>query len=194
MKAEQLSLDGFVSARGRTIAWGARNPVFFALVPPPAARAEILNLARDFAAELGVRPQLNPHLSLIGLGDLEDMPAEELEAAAAAVRALRFDAFEVTFDRAQSFGRGAKPPLVLRPHEGEARVVMLGQTLRRALIAAGLLDAGKWTFTPHLTLLRGPTIEERPMAPIGWTVREIALIHSERTLGRHNVLGRFPAR
>jgi 2'-5' RNA ligase len=36
-------------------------------------------------------------------------------------------------------------------------------------------------FTPHVTLLYGEhQAEENPVEPVGWTVKEFALIHSMR--------------
>jgi 2'-5' RNA ligase len=53
----------------------------------------------------------------------------------------------------------------------------------------------KWAcgyFTPHVTLLYDKrSVEEQPIEPISWNVREFALIHS---MNGHTHLARWPLR
>jgi 2'-5' RNA ligase len=43
----------------------------------------------------------------------------------------------------------------------------------------GLRHPGRRDFTPHVTLLFDDcAVEEQPFGPIGWTVRNLVLIHS----------------
>jgi 2'-5' RNA ligase len=51
----------------------------------------------------------------------------------------------------------------------------------------------KRQYTPHITLLYDACgIAEHAIAPVRWTVRELALVHSLRGRSRYVVLGRWP--
>jgi RNA 2',3'-cyclic 3'-phosphodiesterase len=51
------------------------------------------------------------------------------------------------------------------------------------------------SFEPHVTLLRDRTrvakLDERVIEPIGWTVRDLVLIHSSLGRGRYQLYGRW---
>ena len=68
------------------------------------------------------------------------------------------------------------------------------KSFRRSLAAAmarrGLTFLGRGAFTPHVTLLFDDrAAEENPFGPIGWIVRDIVLVHSQRG---HAHLARWP--
>ena len=72
-------------------------------------------------------------------------------------------------------GKPGHLPLVLRG-EGAAGVTALQNALGNALAKAGL---GARQSAPHLTLLYDARrIDEQPIEPIDWTVREFVLVHS----------------
>ncbi len=48
-------------------------------------------------------------------------------------------------------------------------------------------------FVPHMTMIYGDkAIAPQPITSLRWTVREFLLIHSERGLTKHNILGPWP--
>ena len=54
---------------------------------------------------------------------------------------------------------------------------------------------GRGALVPHMTLMRTETIlPERRIKAIGWTVREIVLVHSLLGRGTHRPVGRLPLR
>lgn len=119
------------------------------------------------------------HVSLFYLTGLPD---RQLCAAYEAAAELRTAPFGVSFDRTASFrGRAGNRPFVLLGERGLHRL----ETFRRALAAAlahrGLRRLANTSFTPHVTLLydaRG--VDEYPVLPVIWTVKEFVLIHSMR--------------
>jgi hypothetical protein len=71
-------------------------------------------------------------------------------------------------------------------------VAALQQALGGVLAKAGLAARRS---PPHLTLLYDVRrVEEQPVAPIGWTVREFVLVHSRLGRGLYKSLGRWPLR
>ena len=91
----------------------------------------------------------------------------------------------------QAFGGGrAIARFVLIGEKGLRRLQSFRQTLGAALTRRGLRRLANTNFTPHVTLLydaRG--VDEYPVEPIGWTVREFVLI---RSLNGHEHLVRWP--
>eukprot|EP01030_Chromulinospumella_sphaerica_P028071 gene28071-28383_t len=107
-----------------------RDPVFFGLRPPPAAREEIAGIGRMLQAAHALkgrpRPTATLHLSLHGLAGSADEAAWVLIDACRAVRAVATPPFEVRFDRALTFKSRALKPLVLLPDEtSKAAIVRL---------------------------------------------------------------------
>jgi 2'-5' RNA ligase len=95
--------------------------------------------------------------------------------------------FRVVFDRVMSFRNGA---LVLRGDDGLIGLEILQQRLSDVLDGR---PRQARRFTPHMTLLRDSRlVDERPIEPIGWTVREFVLVHSLLGRTRHRHLVRVP--
>jgi 2'-5' RNA ligase len=64
--------------------------------------------------------------------------------------------------------------------------------LGRSLVKIGFRRGAITDFTPHVTLLYDRrNVEEQPIEPISWTVREFVLIHS---MQGHTHLARWPLR
>jgi 2'-5' RNA ligase len=100
--------------------------------------------------------------------------------------------FDVTFDRVS---RGAQGSLVLRSGDKDGGLAGLHRGLGLSMKRTGL---GAWvggSFTPHMTLLYDDTIvEDVPIQPIGWTVREVTLVHSLIGRSIHIRLARWALR
>ena len=100
--------------------------------------------------------------------------------------------FSVRFEWSGSFRhRDTAHPLVLRGEEGLAPLIAFRQTLRSRMEDAGFEVAH--SFTPHVTLLWADRcVEDYPIAPISWSVREFVLTASLQGYGRHIDLARWP--
>ena len=186
---DQLLFPGMEAARPLT------DSLFFAIVPGTLARASIGAVTQDLRnkhALTGKPLAERLHVSLHGIGEYPSFPDEIAARAIEAAASVAMAPFEVTFDRAMSFaGKAGQLPLVL---VGEATdgVAALQQALGGVLAKAGLAARRS---TPHLTLLYDVRrVEEQPVAPIGWTVREFVLVHSLLGRGLYKSLGRWPLR
>lgn len=188
----QMALGGF-EARPSS------DRLFFAVYPDAQAAQRIVELAQSVRAGHGLRG--NPlradrvHVTLHHLGDHAGLPDPLVAAAGAVAASMTMLPFEVGFDRIASFpGRARKRPWVLRSGEGDSNSPLfafqaaLGERLR----AAGLGRYVERRFTPHVTLLYDErSLAPQPVPPIGWTVRELVLVHSLIGRSEHRVLGRW---
>jgi 2'-5' RNA ligase len=126
-------------------------------------------------------------LPLSGLSEVD------VEKAHGAIDDVRFAPFEVAFDRTMSFrDRPGSRPFVLAGDDGLRQLKWFRRSLAAAMIKRGLTHFGRTEFTPHVTLLFADrAVEENPAWPIGWTVRDLVLIHSMKG---HRHLARWPLR
>jgi RNA 2',3'-cyclic 3'-phosphodiesterase len=136
------------------------------------------------------------HVTLFHLGDyFGEAPPEIVAAAVRAGDAVKASPFAVSFDRAVSFRRQRKAPLVLRGSGDNAPLMAFHRDVGAAMMQAGL---GQWInprFTPHVTLLYDDrNVAEQPVEPVIWTVGEFVLIRSLLGQTRHIALGRWPLR
>lgn len=191
---EQLSLMGFDDAPKVT------DGLFFAIVPGLDDAQEISQFALRQRSQHGLTgAPLKPehfHVSLHSLGEYDGLPRGIVAAAKEAAAAIAVPPFEVTFDHVMSFsGSPGNRPFVLRGSDGLAALMAFQRTLGIAVAKAGLGRFVKAQYTPHMTLLYDArSVEEHPVAPVRWTVREFVLIHSLHGQGRHLPLGRWPLR
>lgn len=174
--------------------------LFFGLLPDPetARRVETLaeryNRTRRLAGKRVDRERL--HVSLHHVGDFKRLETRYIHAARRAARAVSMPRFEMTFRRLASFegapsgdGRQRGRPLVLLA-EGEA-LSALHKRLGSAMRESGLRAAEE--FAPHMTLFYGAgAVPVEAIEPIRVAVGEFVLIHSERGLGRYNLIDRWP--
>jgi 2'-5' RNA ligase len=166
--------------------------LFFAIVPDADASARIFRLARALKqAHKFKRKLIAPaclHVSLFFLGEFDEQLVRIASDAAAEIRA---QPFEIWFDRSTSFlGRPGNRPFVLIGDDGLQELRALRRTLGGALAKRGLSRLAKRDFTPHVTLLYADRqVEEYPIEPIRWTVKEFVLVHS--TSG-HRHLAHWP--
>src|SRR5262249_45239486 len=128
---------------------------------------------------------------LVGFGAHAGLPQHLVAGAVNAAVRMAAPAFDVTFDRAVSFV-GRPRPLVLCGSGGLDELIVFQRALGTASEKAGLARV-KRQWMPHVTLLYDEKgIEQHPIEPIRWTVREFALVHSLRGRSRYNILGRWP--
>jgi 2'-5' RNA ligase len=136
--------------------------------------AKVLKRAHRLSGKLIVPERL--HVSLFSLSGLAD---RQVYAACEAARELRTGPFDVSFDRTASFRGKTNRPFVLLGEDGLHRLKSFRRTLGAALARRGLRRLANTNFTPHVTLLYDARdVDEYPVLPILWTVREFVLIHS----------------
>jgi RNA 2',3'-cyclic 3'-phosphodiesterase len=173
-----------------------RGRLYLGAVPDVEARRKIdglsviLRHAHRFAGK-PTRPD-RLHVSLLFLGSFSGSPSQELVQIAHQVgAAVRMPSFDVVLDRSVSFrGKPGQRPFVLVSQDGCAPLQSLRQQMIEALCRTGLKGRARNAFTPHVTLWYGEReVDEHPIEPIGWTVREFVLIHSLRG---HTYLARWP--
>jgi 2'-5' RNA ligase len=173
------------------------DSLFFALYPDEAAAARLAELSARLRVEHSLKARtISPdrfHVTLHYLGAFAGIPADVVARACAVATGIALPPAEVTLHRVESFsGRRAKRPLVLSGNVG-ASLHALEHDLGAALEQAGLAVRHHPRFTPHVTLLYDETrVPPRPVAPVAWTAREFALVHSLPGKSRHEVLARWP--
>lgn len=184
---------------GGFVAEPASDRLFFAIYPDAQAAQGITELAQSVRTRHGLRGKPlrtdRLHVTLHHLGDHAGLPESLVAAARGAAAQVAMSPFDVGFECVASFpGRAGKRPCVLRSEKDDSNAALfaLQSTLGERLSAAGLGRCIERRFMPHVTLLYDErTVLPDAVPPIGWRVREFALVHS--LLGRsvHRVLGRF---
>lgn len=171
---------------------GSGGRLFFAVLPDVATATRISHLAGKLKRAHGFHADLiepgKLHVSLFFLGSLCE-PMVRLACDAAAEVAQR--QFDVWFDRTLSFrAKQDNYPFVLVGDHGLVQLKSFRRGLGGALAQRGLRRLASREFMPHVTLLYGEhQAEEHPIEPIGWTIREFALIHSRNG---HSRIGSWP--
>jgi 2'-5' RNA ligase len=174
----------------------ARVPVklFFAIRPDAEAGAAIATLSNRLktAHRLRGRPIARErlHNTLAAVHDVGTISQNIARAKAIGDR-LWHRRFSVRFDWTGSFKGGDHGhPFMLRGEQGLESLSQFRGRLRDEMLRAGFqVPPG---FTPHVTLLwadRG--VDEYPIAPIGWTVREFVLTASLQGYSRHIDVARW---
>lgn len=170
--------------------------LFFAILADEMIAPVLESRAVAWQRELGlggklVRPD-HRHISLAMLGDYDGLPKLLVEDACYAGSVVRAQVFDVSFNRLSAFGGGA---LVLRASDGIPQFEAFWRAFAAALLDSPLQPFVPNSVEPHVTLLRDrarvPRIGERPIEPIGWTVREFVLIHSFLGQDRYQVIRRW---
>ena len=168
--------------------------LFFAVRPDPETANEIVERTERWRAAHGLtgRP-LKPeqlHVTLCHVGDAVGPPAPELiNVLAESAAAVAMPAFRIEFDRIMSFRNGA---FVLAADESVIGLEVLQQRLSDALDPS---PRPARRFVPHVTLLRDSRhVAEQPIDRIGWTAREVVLVHSLPGQTIHRDLVRLPLR
>jgi len=171
--------------------------LFFALEPPPAARAALASLGGVLAGPFGgqaVAPD-NLHLTLVFVGEVAPARVDALRAVGDAARGAAAP-FTVTLDRVGRFSRAqvgwaapdTPPPALQALHEA----------LRDGCAAAGFAMEDR-PYAPHVTLVRKARLEAQAQAlpacaPIVLRVRAFALMSSTPAPAGRGVVYRAVAR
>lgn len=141
-------------------------------------RAEVIRCARNLQGAL-IRPE-HLHATLFFLGELDALPEQIITRAVEAAAAVKMPSFEVSFDRTMSFSeRSNNHPFVLVGDAGAERLKKFRQMLGASMMRNGLRHLVRTSFMPHVTLLYDKqNVDEQPIEPISWIVREFVLIRS----------------
>ncbi len=173
-----------------------KHRIFLAVLPDTETALRIHALAEVLKAEHGFTGNLilpeHLHVTLFHLGDWAALPDEIVTLASGAASQVNVPVFDVAFPRVQSFRNSTGVyPSVLTGDKTQWRT--LHEALRTALTDAGLGGATRGDFEPHVTLTYDKVrVKPKAIAPIGWTVKDFVLIHSELGKTTHNHLGRWP--
>ena len=169
--------------------------LFFAVRPDVETVEAICSARRKLCEKAGLSgPEVPPeqlHVPLWRVGDYVVPPTEEdIDGIVRQAGTVEMPPFRLSFRCAKSLGRGA---LVLCGGRGSADLEKLSIRLRDALTPPGA-ERGR-AFLPHMTLMRSETLlPERRIRAIGWTVREIVLVHSLLGKATHRLVGCLPLR
>lgn len=158
--------------------------LFFAMLPPTDLRAQIAGLRNTIQRARRLRGHVIAAERLHNT--LLQIPASRrvVERAKDAAARLRAPAFPVRFEWTQSFTHHGQKPFVLSGGDGLAPLRAFQGLLRDTMRDAGLPTSPG--FTPHITLLWADAlVEDAPIAPLAWTVRDFALIASPQGHSRH---------
>lgn len=170
----------------------ATDRLFFAVLPDAETAGQIAERTARWRADHGLKGKpLKPehfHVTLCHVADMASAPRQDLiDALAERASTLSMPAFRVEFDRVMSFNNGA---FVLSGDESTIGLEVLQQRLSDALDPS---PRPARRFMPHLTLLRDQRrVAEQPIERIGWTAREVVLVHSLLGQTTHRHLARLP--
>lgn len=177
--------------------------LFFAILPGPEVIPGICDLGHRLIAAHRSRGTMmaaaRMHVTLCAVatfsGDSDRWQIAEAKRVAETI-AAETPAFDVTFNRVVGFANANGAKLALCRGGELNRAVLLQHRLRSALRRAGMRSGGATLSRPHLTLVynAGRAIDEHPIVPISWHVREFALIDSLHGRGRHVRLGSWRLR
>jgi 2'-5' RNA ligase len=188
-KDEQLSLD---------LGPPPRDCLFFAVVPPAAVAAHIVERAQRWRHRHGVRSRPRPpgllHISMNGIGIYRGLPKKVVHAAVEAGSQVEMAPFEVTFDHAMGFKNRSRSPFVLCARVDPSGLLELRSAIGTAMHSVGFRDTGRARFKPHVTMMYTDQMmcEACVDEPIRWTVHDFVLVHSLQGRGRHVYCGRWP--
>ena len=173
--------------------------LFFAVLPDAETAAGIARLTDRLRRVHGLSGRPTParrlHVSLYGLGAFSALAKADADAAGGFAAAVRAQSFDVAFDRVMSFSHPADKPLILAGGEGVAGLVALRAQLARSVAEKTLGRTRSQAFVPHITLLRDRNhVDEHPVEPVSWAVREFVLVRSLVGKSVYEILSRWPLR
>lgn len=199
---EQLSLPGLnIASRAYTPIHAQvqhdRRPcytLFFAIFPEIKDAQRIARCAGELGGEHGLRDQmLEPerlHITLLIIARLvSSLDQGLLDACIAAAAGVHCPAFQIGFDRVQSFP--ASHAFVLRCNaRSEPPIALLRQSLDRGLRSAGIKPSP--SRTPHMTMLYDKrNVAEQKINRLDWPATRFALVVSHVGLHSHEWVGEW---
>ena len=153
--------------------------MFFALCPDARLRKNLHSLAKQYHTQCGGRiiPEENIHLTLLFLGEVEQVRLASLQQSVSGVSvcAFVFELQQFSCWRHNRIGYAA-------PVAETAALEELSGALHRATASAGI-QCDERAFKPHVTLLRNirQAIVAQPMTPLEWAVESFSLMESVQT-------------
>ena len=174
---------------------------FFALLPDAPARAEIAQARERFRkSHRLIGTPVDPedlHLTLCEMGKPEWLEQSLESLLITAAEQVRVTSFPVALDSAMRLSavHDNQYPFVLgTDNPSGAKALGLRRAIAEAQQQLGLRVAGVSSYLPHVTLLRGSSIDavQESMTPISWLAREFVLIRSFFGQSRLEVIGRWP--
>lgn len=199
-----MQLDLFGGGAPKLVGTGRSFPThrwYFTLLPPPVIAQDMeyfaLRMSRRYGARRPVRAG-RIHTSLHGIGEGDEISAEDLDAALEVGEAIRRPAFDVTFDRLMTLDGGGKGrkgrqfPTVLSCSTGQREIQALHENLRREMLRRGL-EGGPSSILPHVTLWYDTgSVPEQPLSrPFRWRVRQFFLVRTTLGEARPECLGEW---
>jgi len=172
--------------------------LFFAVLPSEPVRPAIAGLSRTLrcAHHLPGRPIADDrlHVTLAPLCDPHQSLRDTILRATMLGAGICYPRFPLSFQWSEGFRhRDARYPLVLRGADGVQPLLGFQLEIQAQMRRAGFGMAPG--FTPHMTLLwTDRCVEANPIAPIGWMVRDFALVLSLPRQSRHIHLARWQLR
>jgi 2'-5' RNA ligase len=169
--------------------------LFFATLPPDPIRPVIgdlcATLRRAHRLQGATISKALLHNTLAPVFDRRFSLEKNIARARRVGEEMRRPSFSVQFEWTQSFCSNAqRHPLVLGGDNGLAPLKTFRQDLREQMLRAGFMVPQ--SYTPHVTMMWADRcVDENPIAPIGWQVRDLVLVLSLRGFGRHYTAGRW---
>ena len=161
---------------------------FFAAVPDPVSAARIHAWAERKLGPEGMLAAERLHVTLAITDDFAAPQPGIVRVLMEAAERIAATPFELLLDRLSIGGRS----IALRPGHTQPPLRELHARIAGGMDEAGIALRTGWRFSPHVTLgYRESSPSTRPVADLGWTVSEFALIHSLVGLSRHELLGRW---
>jgi 2'-5' RNA ligase len=192
MIGEQLSFpfEGDLGLRPRTRRFIPEDNLFVAVRPVLQAIRQAMEIAFDMKRQCDLLasplPENALHVSMLRF-DLRGVRFDEIVSRVKWVlEHIKFEPFELVFDRVISFKGDDRKPLVLcASKDANEPLLELARQIAKEL---GVKIEGK--FNPHMTLLWGdkPVTEQMLDVPVRWVVNEACLIHSLVGKKKHLIL------
>jgi len=185
-----------IGARPRDAALVPIN-LFFALLPEPEMVAPLSHLSETICGAHRFRGNRNwpnrLHLTLLSVGHTQWDVVEIVRRAKLAAARVRATPFEIALDITESFPVRGSFPFVLGSGDGLHKFTALQKLLAYELACEGF--EGLRGADAHMTLMWADHgVDEYPIAPVRWTVRDFVLVCSHVGQSRHDYIGRWPLR
>lgn len=166
-----------------------------AIVPEPEMCGRIAELADALRGEHGLQAILTgeevPLIVVQALGDFPGVTPRQLGRLCQAARKVQRPEFEVSFDFVGSLPGDGRHPFALQCSQGGDLLVELQDDILRAL--QPVLGKVKRGPVPHIHLLTDSRfVEEQPVQPLRWLVREFVLLREFLGQDRVELEGIWP--